>query len=169
MRVGVLLLLVSCWREPAQRSEPELSFVARVHLLGDLREHTDTLVPRMYVEMQRILGLASEAERAAIREDLNGLEIEVRQLSLIAKDARERGERRDVLDEIDRKLDQAKLGLVNLRDDLLHAKTRAEQEAFEELKKKVEGTLDHDEIRMRLYRRNPATPPETPLLPPLNP
>src|SRR5689334_17388247 len=110
MRAVVLLLLVGCWREPAPRSEPELSFVARVQLLRDLRARTDTLEPRMEIEMQRIDGLASEADRGAIREDLNALDHEVRQLALIAQDARSRGEATAALDAIDRKLEQAMLG-----------------------------------------------------------
>ncbi|HEY5920897.1 MAG TPA: hypothetical protein VIV11_04465 [Kofleriaceae bacterium] len=155
MRVAaLLLLLVACWREPAQRTQPELSFVARVSTLSELRHRTDALEPQLDVTLQRILGLASEAERAAIHDDLTAMEREVTQLIRIARQARERGDDSTVLDDVDRKLARATVGVANLRDELVHAKTLVEQEAFEELKKKTEGTLDPAfDIRMRIYRK----------------
>ena len=165
MRVLLVLLLVGCWREPARRSEPELSFVARVNVLTELRQRVDALGPELEVTMQRILGLASEAERAAIADDLAALELEIARLSRIARDARGRGDNPELLADVERKLGYATRGLANLREDLLHARTQAEQEAFEELKKKVEGTLD-DEVRIRIYRRNDALPPMLQPVPP---
>jgi hypothetical protein len=172
MRVRVLvvasvLLLAACWREPAPRTRPEVSFVARVHALADLRARTDALAPELDVAMQRILGLASEAERAALRDDLAALDAEVAQLRQIARAARERGDDPDLLASIETKLARATISLATLHDDLLHAKTLAEQEAFERLKKKTEGTLDQDGIRIQVFRRNtPGLPPlESPRIP----
>jgi len=165
MRAALLVLLVAgCWREPAERSQPELSFVARVNVLTDLRTRTSALAPKLDYAMQRIRGLASEAERAAIRDDLNALDLEVRQLSAVARDARERDENRELLDDVDRKLAQAARGLAGLHEDLLHAKTLAEQEAFDELKKKTEGTLDRGGIET--FRINTLPPAGAPLLTP---
>src|SRR5262249_36941641 len=122
----------------------------------------------MDVAMQRIMGLASEAERDAIHDDLDALELEIRALTIGARDARERGEKRDTIDVVDRRLRHAALRVAGLREDLLHAKTQAEQEASEELKKKVEGTLDHDVITLRGGGRlNAPNPPlQRPLLTP---
>jgi hypothetical protein len=171
MRVAVLLLLlVACWREPARRSDPELSFVARVNAMSQLQVRIDALAPKLDVVMQRILGLASEAERGAIREDLHALTFEVRELSQLVRDARERGENPDTLAACESKLQEISIGLMHLDEELLHAKTRAEQEAFEELKKKLEGTHDDDGVRMRLYRRDaPALPQDRRLDVPLTP
>jgi hypothetical protein len=147
MRVAVLLVLVACWREPARRTAPELSFVARVNAMSMLKVRIDALAPKLD-------GLASEAERGAIREDLRALTIEVRELTQLLRDARERGENPDTLAACESKLEDISIGLTHLDEELLHAKTRAEQEAFEELKKKLEGTHDDDGIRMRIYRRD---------------
>ena len=149
MRVLLVLLLVGCWRQPAQRTQPELSFVARVNAIDELQRRTNSLAPKLDVTEQRIHGLASEAERAALHDDLNALEQETAQLSRMARDARERGDDPLVIARIERKLQYAVLGIGQLREDLHHARTREEQEAFEELKKKVEGTLDHLEIEIR--------------------
>jgi hypothetical protein len=155
MRVVVLVLAIgACWREPVRRTEPELSFIARVNQLDQLQRRCDVLASKLDVAMKRIEGLASEAERGAIREDLQALDIEVRELTRIARDARERGEDPDVLADVDDKLRYAALGLMTLQEELLYAKTRAQQEEFEELKKKLEGTHDDEGVRMRLFRRD---------------
>jgi hypothetical protein len=160
MRVmALLLVLTACWREPARNTQPELSFVARVQQLDQLRRRSAALAPKLDVAMRRILGLASEAERAAIREDLLALDLELRELSRLAREARERGEDPDLLADVAGTLQDAAIGLATLHDELLFARTRAEQEAFEELKKKLEGTHDDDGIRMRLYRRDTPTLP----------
>ncbi len=158
MRLLVLVMLASCWREPARHNEPELSFVARINALAELRRSVDELGPKLEATMQRILGLASEAERDAIRQDLNALDEEVARLAQISTASRARGDDPQVLDEIDRKLAQAMLGLANLRDELLHAKTLAEERALEE-QRKLQDASD-SEVRSRLYRRRILLPAE---------
>ena len=150
-RLVVLVMLASCWREPTRRNEPELSFVARINALAELKRSVDELEPKLDVTMQRILGLSSEAERDAIRQDLSTLDYEVARLVQIAAASRERGDDPGILDEIDRKLERAKLGLANLRDELLHAKTVAEERALEE-QRKLQDASDSD-LRSRIYRR----------------
>lgn len=151
MRLLVIVLLASCWREPAHRTEPELSFVARVNAVTALRRNVEALEPKLEAVMHHILGLASEAERDAIRQDLNALDDEVARFAQVAAASRERGDDPKTLDEIDRKLDRVTLGLLNLRDELLHAKTIAEQRALEE-QRKLQDASDTD-LRSRIYRR----------------
>lgn len=158
MRLLVLVVLAACWREAPRRAEPELSFIARINALAELRRNVDELEPKLEAVMHRILGLASEAERDAIRQDLNALGIDVARLTDVADASRDRGDDPAVLDEIDRKLAHASLGLANLRDELLHAKTIAEERALEE-QRKLQDASD-GELRSRIYRRR-----ETILLP----
>jgi hypothetical protein len=151
MRLLVIVVLAACWREAPPRTEPELSFVARVNALVDLRRNVDALEPKLEAVMHRILGLASEAERDAIRQDLSALAVDVARFADIADASRARGDDPVVLDEIDRKLERAELGLANLRDELLHAKTIVEQRALDE-QRKLQDASDAD-VRSRIYRR----------------
>lgn len=151
MRLLVIVMLAACWREAPRRTEPELSFIARVNALAELRRNVDELEPKLEAVMHRILGLASEAERDALRQDLNALDVEVARLADVADASRARGDDPAVLDEVDRKLEHAELGLANLRDELLHAKTIAEERALEE-QRKLQDASDGD-LRSRIYRR----------------
>ena len=165
MRAALLLVvLAGCWREPArEQTQPELSFVARMNVLADLRQRSSALAPRLHVATQRIEGLASENEREAIRQDLLALDRDLRALTQIAAECRARGEDTTELDRVDHQLARAGATLVGVHEDLIHAKTVAEREAFEELRKKTEGTLDDAPIRSR--RLNVPGPNESPLLP----
>jgi hypothetical protein len=161
MRVLVVLLVVTtgCWREPAQKATPELSFVTRVRVLADLRTSSEALEPKLDVAMQRIAGLASEAERAAISDDLTALDGEVTRLTGEAREARERGDDPDLLAYVEHKIARAAISLAQCHEDLLHARTRAQLEAFEELKRKTEGTLDDDGFIRPGRRLNGVPPP----------
>jgi hypothetical protein len=159
--VLLVLLVASCWRE-TPREKPYVSFVARVHALTELRRGTESLAPRIARMDQRIRGLASEAEREALHGDMQALEQDLLRLIQIAEAARGRNEDPALLAEIDAKLDAATVATVTLRGELRHAKTTAEQEAFEELKKKVEGTHDGPKGPIRIYRRDPVPSPLKP-------
>jgi hypothetical protein len=83
--------------------------------------------------MQRIIGLASEAERDAIRADLATLEREVVQLSHYGADSRQHGDQLAVVDRIEHKLHRTALAITSLREELRYAKTTAELEALDQL------------------------------------
>jgi hypothetical protein len=155
MRLLVLIMLASCWREAPPPEEPQSSFVARVHTLAELRRGTNALAPELEATKQRIVGLASEAERSAIHADLAAMEHEVSRLIDLMERARERG---DEVADVDDKLRAAALSVMRLREELRYARTTEEQEAFERLKRKLEGTHDPVDVRTRIYRRDPLAP-----------
>jgi hypothetical protein len=160
--VLVLFVVASCWREVPPPDRPYVSFVARLSAIAELRRGTDALEARIATMTQRIAGLASEAEREALRADLVAFERDLIRLRHVAAAARARDEDPALLDAMQVKLDDAMVAAVALRGELRHARTIAEQEAFEELKKKVEGTHDPTGPRIRIYRRDPLLVPGKP-------
>jgi len=140
MRLVVLVLLASCWHGGDAVTEPQPSFVARKHALAELQRSVDTFVPKLDYVMQRIVGLASEAERESIRQDLARLDRELVALAAYETDARTRGDDPVALDAVERKLEQAALALADLRAELRYAKTTAELEALDALARPQEET-----------------------------
>jgi hypothetical protein len=121
----------ACWRGEARVVPVQPSFVARVDALGELRADAEALQQRLDLVQQRILWLASEAARKALRQDLADLDRDVMQLWRYAAAARERGDDPVVLEGVQRTLRQAASAVADLRQDLLHARTLAEQEALD--------------------------------------
>jgi hypothetical protein len=145
MRLYVLALIVplgACWRGSPQPEPPQRSFVARVNALGELRRGTAALAQSTQSIMHRIHGLASEAEREALLADVIALEHEVMRLAAILDRARDDGHDPRELGELAHKLEHSMFGVGQLRAELRHARTTAEIEAFEELKRKLEGMHD---------------------------
>lgn len=128
-----IAVLAGCWRGATSASEAPPSFIARTNALTELQRSARRVGPKLAVVVQRIVGLASEAERAAIRDDLADIEREVAELSHYAEDARARGDDPAILDAVDNDLQRAALAIVQLRQDLLYAKTTAELEALDGL------------------------------------
>lgn len=160
MALVIAALCAACWRDARPPSEPaRLSFVARVEALAELRDGTDELSRRMAATMQRIAGLASEAERDVLRADVRELERELLRLVDILERARGGGEDEAQLAGFAGRLHEAMVALVALRAELRHAKTTAEIEAFEELKRKLEGTHDPGAGRRIYFPRDPNLPP----------
>ena len=108
----VLVLVTSCWRESSPPPAPKPSFVARVSALGELRRSTPALARRMELTMQRILGLASEAEREAIRADVAALERDVAHLIRVFETARNGGEDPALLAGYAKQLQDARVRVV---------------------------------------------------------
>lgn len=140
--IVTLATLGACWRDAPPPAQPQRSFVARVSALTELRRGTDAVARRTEATMQRIVGLASEAEREALLADVVALEEEVMRLAGVLERAREDREDPAMLAELAEKLQDAMFGVTQLRAELRHARTTAELEAFEALKRKLEGTHD---------------------------
>ena len=152
--VAIVASLASCWREAPPPSAPQPSFVARVNALAELRRSAEALEPRLEAAMHRILGLASDRERDAIRLDLDGLDHEIALIARYVDAARARGDDPRTLDDVDQKLARVRLGLANLREELAHAKTLAERAAL----KKIDDDSHDEDIRIRLYRQRDSLP-----------
>jgi hypothetical protein len=171
MRLVALALIVplgACWRESPQPETPRRSFVARVSALTDLRRGIDALAQRTQVTMHRIVGLASEAEREALHVDVVALEHEVMRLAAVLDRAREDGADPVRIRELAQRLGDSMSGVGQLRAELRHARTTAELEAFEELKRKLEGLHDpgyfgpgplKNTLGPDMLRRDPKLPP----------
>lgn len=129
---ALLLLLGSCWRGSAAPSDEPQPFVARINAVAELRAAADALPPRLDIVAQRIAGLASEAERDAVRQDLVELDRDVATLWRYALSLRQQGADPVTLDAITRKLARAADAVSDLRDELVYAKTVAEQQALDE-------------------------------------
>ncbi len=146
--VAVLLSLATgaaCWRGSTPAEPPQPSFIAHTNALVELDRSADALVPQLEYLMQRLIGLASEAERDAIRTDLARLERDVAQLSRYVGERRARGDNASMLDVVEEKLEHAALAVVQLREELLYAKTTAELAALDELSR--EQARQDDERR----------------------
>jgi hypothetical protein len=169
MHLGLVLAVAlgaSCWRESPPPPAPTLSFVARVNALAELRRGTQAIARRMELTMQRILGLASEAEREAVRADVAALERDVAHLIRVLETARDGGEDPALLAGYATTLRDARVRVAQLREDVQHARTLEEQEAFERLKRKLEGTHDPGDPHPRIYwQRGPTMTPRPPMLP----
>lgn len=169
MHLGFVLVVAlgaACWRESPPPQAPKPSFVARVNALGELRRGTPAVARRMELTTQRILGLASEAEREAVRADVAALERDVAHLIRVLETARDGGEDPALLAAYARQLHDARNRVAELRAELRHARTLEEQEAFERLKRKLEGTHDPGDPHPRIYwRRGPTMTPRPPMLP----
>lgn len=152
MHLG-LVLVASCWRESPAPAGPQRSFVARVSSLAELRRGTDDVQRRLLATRQRIAGLASEAEREALHGDILALEYQVIRLGRILVTARTDGEDPDQLTGVAIRLRGAMSTIAQLRWDLRHTRTNAEIEAFEALKRKLEGTHDPGDLDPRIDRR----------------
>jgi hypothetical protein len=139
---GLAIGLAACWRDAPPPEPPRRSFVARVSALTDLQRGIDALAQRTQVTMHRIVGLASEAEREALHVDVVALEHEVMRLAAVLDRAREDGADPVRIRELAQKLGDSMFGVGQLRAELRHARTTAELEAFEELKRKLEGLHD---------------------------
>lgn len=140
MRLVIVVLLASCWRGGNRVTEPQPSFVARKQALAELQRNVDAFVPKLDYAMQCIVGLASEAERESIGQDLARLEHELIALVDYAADARTRGDDPAVLATVQRRLEQAALALTDMRVELRYAKTTAELEALDALSREQEET-----------------------------
>ncbi len=151
MRLLVLVMLAACWRGGAAADETTPSFIAHENALAELNRSTDALVPQLEYLMQRLIGLASEAEREAIRTDLAAIERRVAELSRYVTDRRAHGDNGAMLDAVERKLEQAALAVVQLREEVLYAKTTAELAALDELSR-AQAQAD-DERRQLLLQR----------------
>jgi hypothetical protein len=144
--------LAGCWRG-GDSSEPALpSFIARRNAIAELHRNADAIPPQLEYTMQRIIGLASEAEREAIRTDLAAIEGEVARLSRYATDRRAQGDSIAALDAIERKLERAALAIVQLREELLYAKTTAELAALDELSRTQVQEGDDERRQLLLVR-----------------
>lgn len=165
------VLLASCWRgtTPAT-SEPE-PFVARIHALAELRGATDALPPRLDIVEQRILGLVSEADRDAVRQDLAELAQDVVTLRSYAASLRKQGGDPGELESVTHKLTRVAETVAELREELVYAHTFSEQHALDQ------QTSDTDDpvqpappIRRVLVRRpvtaEPVVPDDGRVLPP---
>ena len=163
MRLAALVplaCLAACWRDAPSAQTPQLSFVARVEVVGELRRGTDELARRMAAAAYRIHGLASEAERDALLADVRELEREIARLAGMLDRARAGGEDADRLAGFAVKLHEARSAVVELHAEVHHAKTTAELEAFEQLKRKVEGSHDPGFTGRRiLFPRDSNVPP----------
>ena len=135
MRLVILVLLASCWRGGDAVTEPQPSFEQREQALRELRRRVEALAPKLEYVLQRIVGLSSEVERTAIRDDLARLDRELAALADYAADARTRGDDPAALDVIQRKLEHATLALAQLHDELRYAKTAEERDALRALPK----------------------------------
>src|SRR5687768_12714835 len=165
MHLG-LVLVASCWREAPPPPTPTLSFVARVSALDELHRGTQAIARRMDLTVHRILALASEADREALRADVVALERDVAHLVRVLETARRGGEDRALLAGYARQLRDAHTRVTQLREELRHARTIEEQEAFERLKRKLEGTHDPGDLAPRIYwHRGPALTPRPPIVP----
>jgi hypothetical protein len=164
--IVVTLTLGACWRGSASTQPPQPSFIARRNALIELRRSVNALSPRLELAVNRIVGLASEAERDAIRQDLVELEHDVAELSRYAVDARTRGDTSTLLANIERDLEGAALMLVNLRDELRYAKTAAELSALDELSR--DNSTDPADARRLVMRRLLDTRPQVDLEPRVN-
>jgi hypothetical protein len=147
----VVVLLSACWRGSASTEEPQPSFIARKNALLELRRSTNALFDRLERTMQQISGLASEAERAAIRSDLDELDQDIVQLARYAADARARGDSPSFLTTVQRSLERAALVASSLREELRYAKTTAELAALDELSRE-EGNQQADARRLVIRR-----------------
>lgn len=134
--VVVIASLAACWRGTPTRdvtlgAQDPISFVARVNGLGELERKSDALERRLATAKHRILRLATESERVAIRDSLDAVAEEVAQLEVTARVARTRGDDRAVLDKIDRQLAEATAMLDKLGEGLIYANTIADLQALE--------------------------------------
>jgi hypothetical protein len=145
MRLLLLMVLAGCWRggaaAPSIEAEPP-SFVVRLNALADLQRRTAALAPRLAAAAQRIFGLIDEAQRTRLRHDLRALADDVDGLVVSARTIRARGAdaaTRDhvdpaaALDEIDRKLTDARGTLAKLRHGLSYANTLEQLQAYERI------------------------------------
>ena len=135
--VVVTASLAACWHGSGPSTGTEiseqqpLSFVARVNGLTELQRKTEALEPRLAAATHRILRLATEGERVAIRDCLSTLTEEVDQLRRTSRVARTRGDNSHVLDSLDAKLTDAMASLTKLGEGLSYANTIADLEALE--------------------------------------
>jgi hypothetical protein len=132
MRVLLVVLVAACWRGGAttEGHEPR-SFVARVTGLSELQRGTEAVHAELATALHRILRLATEEQRTAIRDDLRALAHETTQLAARARAARACGDDPAVLDRVERRLSQATVTLAQLHDGLYYARTLAELEELE--------------------------------------
>ena len=133
MRVLLLVLVAACWRggtATTHGSEPR-SFVARVTGLAELQRSTEAVHAELATALHRILRLATEEQRTAIRDDLRALAHETTQLAARARAARASGDDPVVLERVEYRLSQATATLAQLRDGLYYARTLAELEELE--------------------------------------
>jgi len=151
MRLVVLVLLAACWRGGGPVSEmrgvssagPDaVSFVVRVHGLAELQRNTAALEPRLASAVRRILGLANEAERIAIRDALRELARDVVELAAQARGARQRGDDPVAIRAVERKLGDAVATLAKLRQGLHHASTIEELQALAQRPVEPPSSLD---------------------------
>ena len=168
--LGVLGGLGACWRGAVPPDAPAPSFIERRNALVELNRSADAVVPQLQYAMQRIIGLASEAERDAIRSDLVVLERDIARLSNYVIDRRARGDNAATLDEIERKLEQAALAVMQLREELIYAKTTAELAALDELSRDREAMrVEQREqllVRLRAMSEQAQTEPVEMLISP---
>jgi hypothetical protein len=161
--LAILGTLTACWRGSAPVDAAQPSFIAHANALVELDRSADALVPQLEYLMQRLIGLASEAERDAIRTDLARLERDVAQLSRYVGERRAHGDNARMLDVVERKLEQAALAVVQLREELLYAKTTAELAALDELShERAQADDDRRELfilRMRELVQQSRTEP----------
>jgi predicted nucleic acid-binding Zn-ribbon protein len=149
----------ACWRGAASVEAPQMSFVERVNAVTQLQQRIDALAPRMEYARQRLIGLASEAERDALRIDLARLTRESDAISDQLRQLREGGGAGPALAVAMHELDHASRALAELREDLPYAKTTEQLEALRELSRdKVRER--HREIQTRLLVL-PASRPRT--------
>jgi hypothetical protein len=141
MRLVVVVLLAACWRGGGPVSEgtrgvsaaerrDAVSFVVRVHGLAELQRSTAALEPKLAAAVHRILRLANEAARLALRDALRALARDVVELAARARGARLRGDDPIAIRDVERKLGDAVATLAKLRQGLHHANTIEELQAL---------------------------------------
>lgn len=141
----IVVLLASCWRGGGATNDPQHdppespSFVARVQGLAELAHRTAALEPRLATALRRILALASEHERAALRDELRELADEVAQLAPRLRGARARGDDPVVLARIERELADAAVMLGKLREGLAYAHSVEELNAIADSRDEPSG------------------------------
>ena len=114
--------------EPA----PAPSFVARVHGLVELQQRASVLETRLATALRRIMALANEDERIAIRDGLRELTGDAEQLAARTRGARTRGDDPAALARIEHQLAEADIMLGKLREGLRYARTVDELAALEQ-------------------------------------
>jgi hypothetical protein len=132
MRLVWLVLVAGCWRgvaAPMTRAPEPLSFVVRINGLADLQRSTAVLETKLATATQRFLGLADEAQRDALRDDLRMLADDLAQLAARVRTVRMRGGNTTALYELDRRLAVATITLAELRHGLRYATTLEQLQA----------------------------------------
>jgi hypothetical protein len=132
MRLLMLVLVAGCWRggpAPTTTLEEPVSFIVQVNGLAELERSTAVLETNVAIATKRLLGLADEAEREALRADLRMLADDLDRLAARARTAHARNADAAALAQIDRKLADATIALANLRHALRYAKTLEQLQA----------------------------------------